>query len=89
MLRRKITPRDARYVLIVCDSGGENDVDLEHEVVDEFYSVPNDDQLQNKRLGQVCHTHKYLPHILHLNAIQSGKLLQSNTSYSLKYHSII
>jgi hypothetical protein len=47
MLRRKITPRDARYVLIVCDSGGENNVDLEHEVVDGVYSVPNDDQLQN------------------------------------------
>ena len=58
MLRRKITPQDAGYVLIVCDSGEENNVDLEHEVVDDVYSVPNDDQLQNKRLGQVCHTYK-------------------------------
>ena len=64
-------------MLIVSDSGEENNVDLEHEVVDDVYSVPNDDQLQNKRLGQVCHTYKYLPHILHLNAIQSSKLLQS------------
>lgn len=48
MLRRKITPQDAGSVLIVCDSGEENDVDLEHEVVDDVYSVPNDDQLQNK-----------------------------------------
>ena len=50
MLRRKITPRDARYVLIVCDSGGENNVDLEHEVEDDVYSVPNDDQLQKQTI---------------------------------------
>ena len=76
------------YVLIVRDSGEENTVDLEHEVAEEVFIVPNDDQLQNKWLGQFCHSYKHLPHILHLNAIQSGKLLQTFTNYNLKYHSM-
>ena len=76
-------------MLIVSDSGEENNVDLEHEVVDDVYSVPNDDQLQNKRLGQVCHTYKIFTTYSALKTIQSGKLLHENTSYSLKYYSIV
>ena len=38
------------YVLIVCDSGEENNVDLEHEVVEELFIVPYDDQLQKQTI---------------------------------------